>query len=49
LHHGDAIFTGQITGRVVLKALFIPLIPFCVTLGAPQQRYFPQVSKAAAR
>jgi hypothetical protein len=32
LHHGDAIFTGQITGRVVLKALLTPLIPFCVTL-----------------
>ena len=32
LHQGDAIFTGQITGRVVLKALLTPLIPFCVTL-----------------
>jgi hypothetical protein len=32
LHHGDAIFTGQITARVVLKALLTPLIPFCVTL-----------------
>lgn len=32
VHHGDAIFTGQITGRVVLKALLTPLIPFCVTL-----------------
>jgi hypothetical protein len=32
LHHGDAIFTGQLTGRVVLKALLTPLIPFCVTL-----------------
>src|SRR4029434_3359466 len=32
VHHGDAIFTGQITGRVVLKARLTPLIPFCVTL-----------------
>jgi len=32
VHHGDAIITGQITGRVVLKALLTPLIPFCVTL-----------------
>jgi hypothetical protein len=32
MHHGDAISTGQITGRVVLKALLTPLIPFCVTL-----------------
>ena len=32
VHHGDAIVTGQITGRVVLKALLTPLIPFCVTL-----------------
>ena len=32
VHHGDTIFTGQITGRVVLKALLTPLIPFCVTL-----------------
>src|SRR5215510_10619118 len=32
VHHGDAIFTGQITGRVVLKLLLTPLIPFCVTL-----------------
>ena len=32
VHHGDAIFTGQITGRVMLKALLTPFIPFCVTL-----------------
>jgi hypothetical protein len=32
VHHGDAIFTGQITGRVVLKTLLTALIPFCVTL-----------------
>ena len=32
LHQGDAIFTGRITNRVVLKALLTPLIPFCVTL-----------------
>src|SRR5262249_36840227 len=32
LHHGDAILTGQITGRAALKALLTPLIPFNVTL-----------------
>jgi hypothetical protein len=32
LHQGDIIFAGQITGRVVLKMLLTPLIPFCVTL-----------------
>jgi hypothetical protein len=32
VHHGDVIFTGHITGRVVLKVLLTPLIPFCVTL-----------------
>jgi hypothetical protein len=32
VHHGDALFTGHITGRVVLKALLTALIPFCVTL-----------------
>jgi hypothetical protein len=32
VHHGDAIITGQITRRVVFKALLTPLIPFCVTL-----------------
>jgi hypothetical protein len=32
LHQGDAIFAGQMTGRVVLKMLLTPLIPFCVTL-----------------
>ena len=32
LHHGDAIFAGQVTRRVVLKALLTPLIPFCVTM-----------------
>ena len=32
LQQGDAIFTGQITGRVVLKALLTSVIPFCVTM-----------------
>src|SRR5262245_41883889 len=32
IHQGDAIFTGQSTRRVVLKALLTPLIPFGVTL-----------------
>ena len=32
LHQGDAIFAGQITGRVVLKMLLTPLIPFGVTM-----------------
>ena len=32
LHQGDAIFAGQMTGRVVLKVLLTPLIPFCVTM-----------------
>lgn len=32
LHQGDVIFAGQITGRVVLKMLLTPLIPFCVTM-----------------
>jgi hypothetical protein len=32
LHQGDVIVRGQITGRVVLKMLVTPLIPFGVTL-----------------
>ena len=32
LHHGDAILTGQMTRRIVLKMLLTPLIPFCVTM-----------------
>lgn len=32
LHQGDVIVSGQITGRVVLKMLVTPLIPFGVTL-----------------
>ena len=32
LHEGDIIFAGQMTGRVVLKMLLTPLIPFCVTM-----------------
>lgn len=32
LNQGDLIFSGRITGRVILKSLFTPIIPFCVTL-----------------
>ena len=41
VHHGDAIFTGQITGRVVLKALLTLLIPYlCHAAGrSPQRQY----------
>jgi hypothetical protein len=32
LHQGDVLFSGQVTQRVLLKALLTPIIPFCVTL-----------------
>jgi hypothetical protein len=32
LHQGDVIVRGQITGRLVLKMLLTPVIPFGVTL-----------------
>jgi len=32
VHQGDVIWSGQITGRIVLKMLLTPLIPFGVTL-----------------
>jgi len=32
LNQGDLLFSGQITGRVIIKSLITPLIPFCVTL-----------------
>ena len=32
LHQGDVILRGEITGRLVLKMLLTPLIPFGVTL-----------------
>jgi hypothetical protein len=32
LHQGDVILSGQITGRLVLKMLLTPVIPFGVTL-----------------
>jgi hypothetical protein len=32
LHQGEMLFSGQITPRVLLKALLTPVIPFCVTL-----------------
>lgn len=32
LNQGDLIFSGQFTGRLLLKAFITPIIPFCVTL-----------------
>ncbi|WP_089932796.1 nitrate/nitrite transporter NrtS [Candidatus Entotheonella palauensis] len=32
LNQGDLLFSGQITGRVIIKSLITPLIPFCVTM-----------------
>ncbi|ETW96282.1 MAG: hypothetical protein ETSY1_27300 [Candidatus Entotheonella factor] len=32
LNQGDLLFSGQITGRVLIKSLITPLIPFCVTM-----------------
>lgn len=32
LNQGEAIFSGQITRRVVVKSLLTPIIPFCVTI-----------------
>jgi hypothetical protein len=50
VHQGDAIFTGQITGRVVLKVLLTPLSPFCVTLWALfSTAILPQVPKRCGR
>jgi hypothetical protein len=32
LNQGDLIFSGQLTGRILLKSLITPVIPFCVTM-----------------
>ncbi len=32
LNQGDAFLTRQVTGRVLVKSLVTPIIPFCVTL-----------------
>ncbi len=32
INQGDLLFSGQITGRVLLKCLITPIIPFCVTM-----------------
>ena len=32
LNQGDVLLSGQITRRVMMKALLTPIIPFCVTL-----------------
>ncbi len=32
LNQGDLLFSGQITGRVLIKSFITPLIPFCVTM-----------------
>jgi hypothetical protein len=32
LNQGDALFSGRITRRLLLKTLLTPIIPFCVTL-----------------
>jgi hypothetical protein len=32
LNQGDLIFSGRLTGRVLLKSLITPVIPFCVTM-----------------
>ncbi len=32
LNQGDLLFSGQITGGVIIKCLITPLIPFCVTM-----------------
>lgn len=32
LNHGDVLWSGHMTGRVVAKSLLTPIIPFCVTM-----------------
>jgi hypothetical protein len=32
LNQGDVLVSGQVTGRVLVKVLLTPIIPFCVTL-----------------
>ena len=49
LHQGDVIFAGRITGRVVLKMLLTPLIPFCVTMLGALLNSSPAASVEALR
>jgi len=32
LNQGDLFWSGQVTGRVLIKSLLTPIIPFCVTM-----------------
>jgi hypothetical protein len=32
LNQGDLFWSGQVSGRVLVKSLLTPIIPFCVTL-----------------
>ena len=32
LNQGDVLFSGRVTGRIILRSLLTPLIPFCVTM-----------------
>jgi len=32
LNQGDLLMSGQVTGRVLMKSLLTPIIPFCVTM-----------------
>jgi hypothetical protein len=32
LNQGDLFWSGQVTGRVLVKSLLTPIIPFCVTM-----------------
>jgi hypothetical protein len=32
LNQGDLLWSGQVTGRVLVKSLLTPIIPFCVTM-----------------
>jgi hypothetical protein len=32
LNQGDLFLSGQVTGRVLIKSLLTPIIPFCVTM-----------------
>ena len=49
LHQGDVIVSGQITGRIVLKMLLTPLIPFGVTLLGALLNSSPDAGGAALR
>jgi hypothetical protein len=32
LNQGDLFVSGQVTGRVLVKSLLTPIVPFCVTM-----------------